>query len=100
MKKRKLDNWDLGLIQKVSGHPRILGYSNKSDWFEIKKRKDVFTLFLSIYPLDNNNKKISLKSMGFNSRSSYSKYATEQFEIKFTKKEIKSLNIMLEKYLK
>jgi len=88
---RELDKWDKELLKRVMWRPRILGFQNEIDYIGIKKRLNQITLFVSAFPRNNKGKRITLESMGFNSKNCYKKDATEQFELKLTLKQAQEL---------
>jgi hypothetical protein len=100
MVKRILNKWDAGLIQKVGGAPRIVGYNNKCDFFSLGIRKGELRLEITVFPLDNDNERIFLSSLGFDPTNCYSKYATEQFNIRLSEEQGRTLLKELEKRLK
>jgi hypothetical protein len=95
MRRLELDSYQNNLLRVVSGSPRILGYKNAVDWFEVKKYRGKLTLFLSLYPLSNKGKKV----YAWRSVNGTNHYAVEQFDVAISKKQVKKLIKLLNEKL-
>ena len=89
MKARHFETWDYRIMENVKNKARVIGYVNFLEWFEVKKYKDIYTLFLSVNP-----DKLKLTDVGYDdkwSKKRKNNKVIEQFEVKMNMKQLKEL---------
>lgn len=90
----RLSSHDIKIIENLKDAPRIVGYSNYLDWFEVRKYRGKFNLFASLNP-----EKLMLKDLGYDDKWSKDKKLIEQFNVIFSEEQIKKLRDVLNKKL-
>ena len=89
--------YDRKLLEKA-GYPRVVAYTNDTDFAYASNHMGLVYLDLSVIPLTSKGKRVTTKMLGYGT-TRYRPYDVEQFKIRMSKKKALRLYADLAKVL-